>query len=346
MCKYFAKEVDPVSNYKYIYRYCLVQIMILFVLLLALPAHAKSVTDMVGREVTIPERVEGIISTYRPATYFLFALGVQDRLFTFDGALSGQELLEQLEPGFTGLPSPKGGRFNMEEIILLNPDLVIMSLSPENIEMANRLENHNIATVIIHPEGFSEIMEIIEMLGFVLKQEEEASSVLRGMEKILELVNRTANLPQEDRKKVYYANRRFLETLGKDMLQNEMIKLAGGMNLAAEVGKGFLNISIEELLQWEPEMVIFSQFFQDRIEWLKEDPRYSSLSALQKNNYLQFPSNLEPWDFPTPSAFLGLLWLSLNLHPHLYQDINFEEMVEDYYHTLYGKDYSQLGGTY
>ena len=308
-------------------------------------AEELIVTDMVGREVAVPERVERIISIYRPATNFLFALGVQERLLNYDGGVSDLRLLKSIKPDLIDLPSPPGGRFSIEEIISFAPELVILSPYGDNLYLANRLMyGHDIPTFVLRVESFDEIIEATELMGQILAKEEQAAAIMEEMTKFLQLTERISSLSEEDKKEVYFANSSLLESVGKGMLQTEMIEMAGGINLASEAGEGFLELSIEELLQMDPEVIMKSQFFREDLDEIRKDSRYRPLNALQEDNIHQFPSNLEPWDFPTPAAFLGLGWLCINLHPELYSDFDWDQMVDDFYTTLYGQDYSQLGG--
>ena len=49
-----------------------------------------------------------------------------------------------------------------------------------------------------------------------------------------------------------------------------------------------------------------------------------------------FPSKIEPWDYPTPSSALGMLWTVNNLYPEVYSSKDYEKAAKDFYKKFYG----------
>ena len=65
------------------------------------------------------------------------------------------------------------------------------------------------------------------------------------------------------------------------------------------------------------------------------------MAAVQNGAVYSFPSALEPWDYPTASACLGVCWAAYNLHPDLY---SYEELIEDVnalYDLIYGQTFTE-----
>lgn len=320
--------------------------LVIILCLISAPTYSTGamVTDMIGREIQVPERAERIISSYRPATHFIFALGAQENLVVYESGRPSRALLEQIYPAIAELPSFSGTLINLEEVMALDPDLVILSPHGDGPQMASRLKANGITAAVINPESYDSILDTVDLLGILLGREEKAAEIRKFGEAILQIANRTKDIPASDRKSVYFSSGNFLDTVGEGLLQTEMIYLAGGENIAAVGGSGFLQFSIEELLRFDPDIVFISQFFREDMEELKKDPRYSALKAFRENQIYQFPSSLEPWDFPTPAALLGVVWMAQTLHPELFFDLDLLEIVESFYELLYGKGYSQLGG--
>ena len=83
------------------------------------------------------------------------------------------------------------------------------------------------------------------------------------------------------------------------------------------------------------------------VEDVLNDPALSSITAVQNKAVYTFPSVLEPWDYPTPSAALGAAWATYILHPDLY---TYDELIADangLYDLLYGQTFTaeQIGIT-
>ncbi len=212
-----------------------------FILTVNLNAQEQTVVDMVGREVNIPEKVERVITTYTPATQFVMALRADDRLVSGSSGLPNQKIFTKINPEIDKLPNvgSKNKGVNIESIMELNPDLVIMFPHGDGIDSADRLKKLGIATIVINPESFDQIKETIQLLGKTLNTKKQAERVLAQYEKIEELAKRTNDIAEENRKKVYFANSEFLDTVGENILQTDLIEMAGGINPAKKVKKGF-----------------------------------------------------------------------------------------------------------
>jgi len=57
------------------------------------------------------------------------------------------------------------------------------------------------------------------------------------------------------------------------------------------------------------------------------------------------PSDLAPWDFPSPLSVLASLWLARKAYPDRFSDIDLKDKVNGYYKVLFGKTMDQMGGT-
>ncbi|RAO98540.1 ABC transporter substrate-binding protein [Petrotoga sp. 9PW.55.5.1] len=320
----------------------------IFIILLMLTTLFSSdfviVRDMIGREVKVPLNVERIITTYKPATQFVFALNEQDKLVGVDDGSSREKLFSYIYPEIKNL-TPVGSKregVNIETIASLHPDVVILFPHNEAELTASKLEQLGIASFVINPESLEQIRETNILLGKVLGLEEKARIVDEQFENILNILQRTKNLPNNQKKVIYFANSELLDTVGEGLLQNDMIELAGGINPAAMNKKGFVKISPEQLIVWNPDMVVTSQLYRGNIDDLLNDPKYRYVNAFKNKEVYRFPSELEPWDFPSPSSYLGMLWLAINAHPDLFTDIDYEQIVNDFYYTLYGISYNEL----
>ena len=315
-------------------------------LILSTLFFAESITliDMMGREIEVPTKIDRIVATYKPATQFIFALNAQEKLVGVDDGSFTEKLFIALYPKITELPkvgSKKNG-INIETVASLHPDIVILFPHNQAEETAAILEKMNISTIIINPESLEEIRETNLLLGEVLGLQEKSNIIDQQFEYILNLLERTKSLPMEKRKVVYFANSELLDTVGKGMLQNDLIEWAGGINPVAESKSGFVKISPEQLIAWNPEVIVTSQLFQGDISALLNEKKYQGIKAFQNNEIYRFPSKLEPWDFPNPSSYLAMLWLAMKLYPDLFTDVDFIKIADDFYYTLYGLNYTDL----
>ncbi|MFW5885833.1 MAG: ABC transporter substrate-binding protein [Halanaerobium sp.] len=308
----------------------------------------RSFTDMMGREITVPDEVNRVVTTYKSATQFVLALNAGDRLVGVSAKTDKQPLFVNLKPELKDLPQvgSKRNGINLETTLSVEPDLVILYPHRDAVETAEKLEEQGVTALIINPESLEQIRETTELLGKVLNKEKQAEEVLAAYNKIDNLTKKTAELSDSEKKKIYFANSEFTDSVGSEMMQTALIENAGGINPAAELKSGFITVSAENILDWNPELVIVSQYFNGDLDKLAEENKYQNISAFKNNELYRVPSKLEPWDFPSPSSFIAQLWLAQKAYPAEYQDLNYQKEVNQFYQTLYGKTFEELGGEF
>jgi len=332
------------KNYSRKFAIIITMVLVIGLMVTSSAFAGKLVTDMTGRKVEVPDEVNRIVTTYRSATQFVFCLNAQDRLVASDLSFEKISLFQKLYEG-EKLPNVGSKRhgLNLEQIIEVDPDLVILFPYNDGPKVAKKLKEFGIASIIIVPESYAQIKETTRILGKALDAEKRAEEVIDQYNKILKIVDNTNEII--DRKEVYFANSDLFDTVGKNMLQTSMIELAGGINPAKEVKTGFIKTSLEELIKWNPDVIVVSQYYSGTIEDLSNRPELQQLKAVKNENIYRFPSKVEPWDFPSPSSYLGIVWLAEKLYPEMYDDLDIEKIVNEYYNTLYEQSYQELGGS-
>jgi len=320
--------------------------LILFLLTFTSVLLSETITviDMAGRKVTVPSKIERIVTTYKPATQFVFALNAQKMLVGVDNTSTKEKLFTLIYPEVESLIEVGSKRegVNIETVASLNPDLVILFPHNQAEFTASKLETLGISTIIINPESLEEIRETNRLLGEVLGLEDRAKTVDDQFDNILKILEKAKNLPEDQKKVVYFANSQLLDTVGKNMMQTDIIEWAGGINPAAKSDAGFIKISPEQLIAWNPDFIVTSQKFQGDLDQLYKEVKYQNVKAFKNKQIYRFPSALEPWDYPNPSSYLGMLWLATKIHPDLFSDIDFDKVADEFYDTLYGVPYSEL----
>ncbi|MEZ4549924.1 MAG: ABC transporter substrate-binding protein [Desulfobacterales bacterium] len=133
------------------------------------------------------------------------------------------------------------------------PDLVILYAHKDGLRMAERLERADIPAIVIEPETFDSMRDTIHILAAATGRQDRAQTVIAAINGILaQVAARVADIPNDERKCVYYGTPRgFLSTAPADMLQDQIISLAGGVNSAAHL-QGYLKPSLPKTLSNGP----------------------------------------------------------------------------------------------
>jgi iron complex transport system substrate-binding protein len=131
------------------------------------------------------------------------------------------------------------------------------------------------------------------------------------------------------------------------MIQTDIIEMAGGTNAVkgVDVKGAFAEVNIEQIIAWNPDIIWVPQYATYTVDSLLNDPKWSSIKAIKNKAVYVFPSELEPWDYPTASAALGLRWGLYNLHPELYSLDDLMKNADEFYNMVYGVKFTaeQMG---
>lgn len=293
------------------------------------------ITDQAGREVTIANKPEKLVSVYYITTSALLALDLKSEIVGVESnpekrplyGLCAPELFEVTQVG-----SPK--ELDFEVCASIQPDLVILPMRAK--DMAESLEKLDIPVMIVNPEGSDELMEMLTLIGQATGQVERAKE-LTGY--ITEKTNSlTTALAECDAKTVYLGgNSSFFSTASKGMYQNDLITLAGGKNVAGKIDDTYwVESSYEQLLTWNPEVIAMASDASYSVQEILADSNLQACQAIVNQAVIQIPSNIEAWDSPVPGSFLGAYYLASNIHPDVILDEQYKAMVKEFYEKFYG----------
>ena len=293
----------------------------------------KIIVDQTGREVTIPEEVTKIVSCYYTATSSFIALGEDDKLVGIEKGAETRELYEMAAPQLLDLPAVGSGKgLNIEETLALDPDVVVMPVRlSENVEI---LEQAGIAVVLVNPESIEELLEMFEILAVISDSQDKMEDLVAFYD---ESILKIQDLQLEPTKNVYLSsNSSYLSSATSKMYQKFMIETAGGIFVANDLEDSYwVNISPEQLQNYNPDVWLSVYGASYKIEEILNDERFSNINAVKNQQVYTIPSRLEGWDYPTPSAILGILYTANILHEDKYTDEMLENDVSEFYKEFY-----------
>ncbi len=321
-----------------------------FTLIFTAPALAGwTVTDMVGRKVFIPHKAERIVSTFKPATLSVYCLGLAPRLVGVDNEC-------RYEPFTTGVYPPiadvagvgtKSSGLNIETIVSLKPDLVVLYSQKDGVALADRLVGLGIPAIVVLPEDFAKLDTTLLLIGRAAGIEDHAENIVSLCHETLDYVaSRVESIPAAARRHCYYGGSRgFFSTASGDMLQSEIFAKAGGINVSRAFKGYFKNISPEQFIRWNPEFVVVTAHIRGNLPALLARPELQGVQALKDKQVYVFPSDIAPWDFPSPLSTLGVLWCATRLYPDHFDAGDLKARIDTFYRTLFGTTLTELGGS-
>jgi len=196
----------------------------------------------------IPQR---IISVVPSATEMLFAFGLADRIIAvgdYDELPPGAEN----KPRIGGLLNP-----NIEKIIEYKPDLVITYGSQDILR--DRMKELGIRIYPFTHGSITQTLDYMVALGRTVGAEDKAKEIEQHIRKVFADIR--AHAPANHPKVLLVHNRGVgvlgsFYSVGSMAFQNELIEIAGGENIFADVDKEVMEPSVEAIMARGPEVII------------------------------------------------------------------------------------------
>lgn len=273
------------------------------------PSNTLSFTDSYGRDLEITDDVQRVVSVGPNITEIVFALGKGDLLVGRTDYCDYPEAALEVDT-IGSLMEP-----SIEKIIDLNPDLVLVSVHFPKDAVA-KLESLGIAVVGLYTdESFDGVYSNIENTGYLLSAEEQAEQLVRQMKQTVSRVEE--KVKDLEKPSVYYVVD-FGEygdfTAGGNTFINQLITMAGGINIAADV-EGW-SYSLEKIIEKDPDLLVCSAYWGTK-ERLEKAVGYKDLTSVQEGRLYEVDNNMI--DRQGPRLARGLESLARIFHPEAFE---------------------------
>src|SRR5712691_4163215 len=303
-------------------------------------ACAASVTDSAGRTVAVPARIERVFPAGPPAAIMLYTVA-PDLLLGWPRANRPEER-EFLLPDIGSRPevgriTGRGNTANLEVVLALKPDLIldVGSVNPTYVSLADRVQQQTGIPYALLDGRFDGIAAAYRTLGALIGRPDDGEAYARIAEDMIRTITgRTAVMPKGGRPRVYYARGpRGLETGLGGSINVETIEMLA-QNVAAETRGGLANVSIEQVLLWNPDVIITID--QDFASNVRSDPAWAPVKAVRDGRVHLSPKLPFGWvDFPPcVNRLIGLWWLAKILYPDLFPE-DLRALTRDFYTRFY-----------
>jgi iron complex transport system substrate-binding protein len=281
-----------------------------------------TIVDGVGRTVTVTEYPDRIVSIAPSCTEILFALDIKDKVV---GAPTYTNYSPEIQDRLSSGDLTSVGTFSqisVETIVGLDPD-IIFAKGGYQLSTAERLAELGKTVVIVTHEGFDGLLNDISLIGQVCGQDKEAEAFVGDMENRAQaVIDKTENSDKPTVYVEYYFNGGFA-SYGADSVVNELISMAGGVNIFADVDKQYMETSTEEILKANPDMIIISKGVMSEgcgltPETVRNRPSWGETTAVQEDQIYEVDENLIT--VAGPKLIDGLEELAKIFHPDLFPD--------------------------
>ena len=310
-------------------------------LLIAPSARAEAVTDAAGRAIPIPNTVARVFPAGPPAAIVLYTVA-PNLLLGWPRANRPEEcaflLPDICRRPEVGRLTGRGNTANLEAVLALKPDLIldVGSTSATFISLAERVQEQTGIPYALLDGRFAATASTLRKVGELIHRRTEGDTLAAYAEQTLSTIKaRIDTISPAQRPRVYYARGpRGLETGLGGSINVETIEFLGARNVTAERQGGLAVVSIEQVLVWNPEIIItIDQEFAANVA---HDPQWASVAAVRAGRVHLSPKLPFGWvDFPpSVNRLIGLWWLAKILYPaHFPEDMR--AATRDFYARFY-----------
>ena len=319
-------------------------IIILFLIAYIHPADASpiTVTDFRGKTLSFSKPPERIVCLIESALSGIYMLGAQNKIVgistniynesVFSDYSAMDERIRQKK-----IPAPGNWDFvNIESVVALQPDLVILWSHQE--ESIRSLEEKGIPVFGVFIGKFEDVYREILALGTLTGKQARAEELIRyTKEELSRFSERTARIAAENRPKIYFMwAQGELETSGRNSTVNELIGLARGINVCGHIGHEHLVVNIENILTWNPDLIIMWHNAAKDPKDVILNPMWQSVGAVRTGRVHEFPNGFL-CDLWTLKFQYAVKMIAKWAYPKIFEDIDPEKEKRAMLGFLYGK---------
>lgn len=212
-------------------------------------SEAVTLTDMTGREITLDAPAERVVALTASDCEILYALGAGDLLV-------GRGEYCDYPAEVLDVPSVQSGYdTNIEQIIALEPQVLLMSTMAQTEEQVQQLEAAGVHVVVSDAQDIEGTYTAINMIGELTGKQAEAASIVESMQKTFDEIRANAG---DGTKSVYFEVSPLqygLWTAGSGTFMDEIANMLGLTNCFADV-TGWGEISEEQVLERNPDYIV------------------------------------------------------------------------------------------
>ncbi|MFD0697379.1 ABC transporter substrate-binding protein [Paenibacillus sp. GCM10027628] len=269
--------------------------------------------DATGKEFTFEKAPERIVSVSPAETEGLFALGLDDKIVGVSDFDDYPDAAKS-KPKMGGITKP-----NQEALIAANAGVVFTGVSMK-ADTVEKLRAMNLNVFKVEPKTLDDAIADIQTFGLITDHQEQADKVIAKMKADRQkVVDAVKDVKPEQKKKVYIE---FSPgwTVGSGEFMDELIGLAGGVNVAGDT-KGWQQISEEKIIGQNPNVILYAQGFVDDKtkkpldEIIRGRSGWDQIDAVKNKKVIGVDQNL--LSRPGPRMTDGLLEMAKGIYPEL-----------------------------
>lgn len=317
------------------------------------------IVDHLGYEVEVPYEIDRIAVGNIlpiPSVLTVFFDSAQKLVGISPNSMSAAEngLLGELYPEILNAKTDhmNGTEINLEELMKLEPDIVIYSASQP--EQGEQLRNAGFAAVALSVNkweynAIETLNQWILLLSEIFPENDKTEVVANYSREIYEMVQqRVASLPEEQKERVFFLFKYTdtnLQTSGSKFFGQFWAEAIGAVNVAEEIQMdNQVDANMEQIYAWNPSTIFITNFTEAQPEDLYTNAignyDWSAVDAVKNQKVYKMPLGMYRSYTPGADTPVTLLWFAKTTYPELFEDIDIVQEARDYYREVFGVELS------
>ncbi len=277
--------------------------------------------DALGRLVSVREYPRRIVSTAPSNTGMLLSLGLRDKLVGVTSFCVSPEKVEGVAK-IGGYTNP-----SVAKVISLRPDFVLAAKGNPR-DVIRQLRWRGIKVFTLDTRTVAGVLADIRKVGALTGCGERARRLVGEMEsEIRDIREKVRKVREQEKPRVLWVGQEEpLRTAGPGSLVDDLIRLAGGKNVAGEEKSRWPSFGMEKVVLRDPEALILSEDkykssparVAGTIARFKRHAVWGKISAVRKGRVYFIAADVVGQ--PSPACVEGLKLLARRLHPDLFAE--------------------------
>ena len=313
------------------------------------------IVDHLGIEVEVPYEVDRIVVGNilpLPSVLTVFFDSAEKIVGMSPNSMSAAKngLLGELYPDILNAETGymNGSDINLEELMKLEPDIVLYSASQP--EQGEQLRNAGFAAVALSVNkweynAIETLNQWIALLSEIFPDNDKTEVVAKHSDEIYNMVQeRVADIPEEERERAFflfkYSDTDML-TSGSSFFGQFWADASGAVNVAEEITTdNQVAANMEQVYEWNPSIIFITNFTAAQPDDLYNNTignyDWSAVDAVKNHKVYKMPLGMYRSYTPGADTPVTLLWFAKNTYPELFEDVDIIQETRDYYKEVFG----------
>jgi len=249
------------------------------------------IKDMTGREIEIDTPVKKVVALTASDCEILCTLGKIDTLVGRGTYCDYPKEVKDIQS------VQSGENTNIEQIVLLKPDVILMSTMAQSKDQIKSFEDVGIKVVVTDAKDIKGVYKSIKLIGSVVGRDKEALNVIADMKSKFDKIKEKSSNTNTAKKKIYFEVsplEQGIWTAGNNTFMNEIVEMMGCENIFKDVD-GWVNVSEEQIIERNPDYIVTISMYSGKgitpVDEIKSRKNWQSINALKNNKILSADSN-------------------------------------------------------